>query len=195
MSTLLFSVDTNDASGRSMFAVYAGGVRLGGSADVELEDGIKSPDFSMYEDHPTKQAMTQAWPTVVWEVAYSEDEKKLARDLGRYVACSLGRVRLAIGLKIERCPAVIGQARDLKKVTCTLWEADYAEIFATLEESGSELNRLTRCDAYSDDADYVVPAATKFSCVSKFDRKYIKFVVSEQVKYTASVSPKCLVIH
>ena len=195
MSTLLFSVDTNDASGCSMFSVYAGGVCLGGSADVELEDGIKSPDFSMYEDHPTKQAMTQAWLTVVWEVAYSEDEKKLARDLGRYIACSLSRVQLAIGLKIERCPAVIGQARDLKKVMCTLWEADYAEIFATLEESGSELNRLMRCDTYSDDADYVVPIATKFSCISKFDRKYIKFVVSEQVKYMASVSPKCLVIH
>ena len=81
---------------------------------------------------------------------------------------------------------------------CTLWQADYIEMFATLEESGSELlNHLTRCDEYSADADdHVVPVATKFSCVSKFDREYLKFVVSEQALYTASpFSLKCLVAH
>ena len=73
-------------------------------------------------------------------------------------------------------------------MTCALWEADYAETFATLEELGSELlNCLVRCDEYSDEADdYVMPAATKYSCVSKFDGEYIKFVVSEQARYTAS---------
>jgi hypothetical protein len=198
MSTLFFNVDTNDAEGRSLFSVDASVVRLGGSADVDLEDGIKSPDFSLYEDHPTKQPLTQAWPTVVWEVAYSEDEKRLAFDLGRYVACSLGRVRLAIGLKIERNHAVAGRPRGLKKVTCAFWEADYAETFATLKESGSELlNHLTRCDKFANAArNYVVPAATKFSCVSKFDGKYVKFVVSEHALYTASsFSLKCLVTH
>src|SRR6202040_741627 len=144
-----------------LFAVDASIVRLGGSADVELEDGVKSPDFSLYEDHPTKPPTMQAMLTVVWEVAYSEDEKQLAHDLGRYVACSLSRVRLAVGLKIEHSRAVAGQPRGLKKVTCSFWEADYAETFATLEESGATLlNHLTRCDEYADDADdYVVPAA------------------------------------
>ena len=73
-------------------------------------------------------------------------------------------------------------------MTCALWEADYAETFMTSEESGSEpLNCLVRCDEYSDDAnDYVVPAATKYSCVSKFDGEYIKFVVSEQAQYMVS---------
>ena len=98
MSTLFFNVNINDAEGRSLFTVDTSVVRLGGSADVELEDGVKSPDFSLYEDHPTKPPATQAMPTVVWEVAYSEDEKQLAHDLGRYVACYLGRVRLAVGL-------------------------------------------------------------------------------------------------
>ena len=93
-----------------------------------------------------------------------------------------------IGLKIEHYPAVTGQSQGLKKVTCALWEADYAEMFTTLEESGSELlNCLVRCDEYSDDADdYVVPTATKYSCISKFDREYIKFVVSKQARYMAS---------
>ena len=198
MSTLFFNVDINDAEGRSLFSVDTSSVRVRGSADVDMEDGIKSPDFSLYEDHPTKQPLTQAWPTVVWEVAYSENEKRLARDLGRYVACSLGRVRLAIGLKIEHSPVVGGQQWGLKKGTCAFWEADYAETFATLEESGSELlNHLMRCDEYADVAnDYVVPAATKFSCVSKFNGKYVKFMVSEHALYTASsFSLKCLVTH
>ena len=66
----------------------------------------------MYKDCPTtqKQPVMQSWPTVTWEVAYSKDEKQLAHDLGRYVACSLGRVRLAISLKIKRYPAVTGQS-------------------------------------------------------------------------------------
>jgi hypothetical protein len=64
-----------------------------------------------------------------------------------------------------------------------------------LEELGSELlNHLTRCDQYADDADDV-PAATKFSCVSEFNGKYVKFVVSEHALYMASsFSQKCLVI-
>ena len=51
----------------------------------------------------------------------------------------------------------------------------------TLEESGSEqLNHLMRCGQYSASADdYVVPAATKFLCISKFRGKYVKFVVAK----------------
>jgi hypothetical protein len=190
MSTLFINLDPKDSGGCSLFSVDrdTSVVRLGGSTDVDLVDGVKSPDFSLYEDHPAKRALTQAWPTVVWEVAYSEDEKKLAHDLGRHVACSLGRVRLAIGVNIERSPAVAGQpVRDLKKVTCVFWEADYIEQFATLEESGSQLNHLTRCDSSTRDTeDYVLPAATKYSCVSKFGEKYIKFFVSQHALYQVS---------
>jgi hypothetical protein len=188
MSTLFFNVNINDAKGHSLFSVDTSTVCLGGCADVELEDGVKSPDFSLYEDHPMKPPTTQAMPTVVWEVAYSEDENRLVHDLGRYVACSLSRAQLAVGLKIEHNCAVAGQLQGLKKVTCAFWEADYAKTFTTLEESGAKLlNHLTRCDEYADDTDdYVIPAATKFSCVSKFDRKFIKFVVSKHALYMAS---------
>ena len=49
---------------------------------------------------------------------------------------------------------------------------DYAEMFMTLEELGSEpLNFLVRCNEYADD--HVIPTATKFSCVSKFSGEYI----------------------
>ena len=56
-----------------------------------------------------RQPLMQGWPTVIWEVAYSEDEKKLACDPARYVACSLGRVWLAIGLNVECHCTVAGQ--------------------------------------------------------------------------------------
>lgn len=186
MSSLFHNLNLNDSKGTSLFSVD-GNILLGGSADVKLCDGIKSPDFSLYESHPEKLPLTQAWPTVVWEIAYTEDEKKLAYDLGRFVACSLGRVQLAIGVKIERNR--IGEAfRGVKKVTCALWEADYAEGFPTLEASGSpELDRLTRCDAFARKAvDYTAPAATKFSCVSKLGDEFVKFLVSQKAIYTAS---------
>jgi hypothetical protein len=158
--------------------------------DVDLVDGaIKSPDFSMYEDldPPTTKPMTEGVPTVVWKVAYSQDEKNLAYVLGRYVTCSLGSVQLAIGMNIEH-NNVQGQPWVLKKVTCTFWEADYTETFVRFEESGLRfMGVLERCDEFAGMAhDFVVPAATKFAFVSEFGGEYIKFVVSQHNLYTVS---------
>jgi hypothetical protein len=77
--------------------------------NVDLVDRVKSLDFSLYEDHPGRQPLMQASLTVVWEVAYSEDEKKLVYDLGRHVACSEEKVRLMIGVKIRHNRATKGQ--------------------------------------------------------------------------------------
>ena len=109
MNTLFFNVNIDDAKGHSLFSLSKSYVCMGGSANVDLEDGIKSPDFSMYDRHPTKKPITQAFPTVIWEVAYHQNKKDLACTLGRFVACSLGRVWLAISLKIEHDHAVTGQ--------------------------------------------------------------------------------------
>lgn len=187
MSTLFVLLDAKDSKGSPLFSLDTSNLRLGGSADVDLMDGIKSPDFSVYENHPQKKALTKAWPTVVWEVAYSQNERKLAYDLGRHVACSLGRVRLAIGVNIEHNRAVEGQPRSLKMVTCTFWEVDSVEEFATLEASRSPLNRLMRCDRFAKhNNDSVLPVPTKFSCVSEIRGRYMKFFVSQQKLYTAS---------
>jgi hypothetical protein len=76
-------------------------------------------------------------------------------------------------------------------VTCTLWEPDYAETFDTLAESGSdELDCLVQCDTLARDAkNYIVPPAMKCFCVTEFEGKYTKFVVSQHVVYTVSVFP------
>lgn len=188
MCTLFFTINSKDSDGHSLFSTDANNdaIRLCGSADVDMIDGsIKSPDFSMYEVTPTVRA-AGGWPTVVWEVAYSQDEKKLAYVLGRYVTCTRGMVRLAIGINIELDPA-LKQPQNLKRVTCTFWEIEDFQLFATLEESGLELNHLTRCDEYADnELDYVVPAASKFSCVSQILGEYAKFIGARSAVYTVS---------
>ena len=93
-------------------------------------------------------------------------------------------------MKIQHNYTIRGQPQGLKKVTCVFWEVEYAKRFETLEKSGSqELNKLTRCDDYAGEAvDHVVPAATKYSCVSKFNGKYVKFAVSQKSLYMGSIS-------
>jgi hypothetical protein len=159
---------------------------VGGSANVQLEDGMKSPDFSLYEEHPEEELVMKAWPTVVWEVGYSEDVVKLAKDVGRFVACSVGRVQLAIAVKLEHDrPEKAGQLRGpLKKVTCAFWEVDDIEEFTTLEEAGLPLHQLTRCDGIADVGRTKMPPATRFSCVSEVGGRYMKFLVSQHNIYT-----------
>lgn len=164
---------------------------MGGSADLDLADGfIKSPDGSMYEPSSGNDDddITKNMPTVVWEVAYGQNEKSLVQCLARYVACSLGSIRLAIGLNIEHNKRVEGQPRTLKQITCAFWEADYMETFPTFEESGlRSLKVLERLDEYAGkDEEFVVPAATKFGFVSEFGGEFLKFVVSQQVLYKVS---------
>jgi hypothetical protein len=87
-----------------LFDVGMSQIHLEGYIDVDLVDSaIKSPDFGMYKDPdpPTTKPMTEGMPTVVWEVAYSQDKKNLAYVLGRYVTCSLGSMQLAIGVNIQ----------------------------------------------------------------------------------------------
>ena len=94
MCTLFFTINSKDSNGHSLFSTAANknAIHLYGSADVEMIDSsIKSLDYSMYEVAP-KLCVMGGWPTVIWEVAYSQDKKKLAYVLGRYVTCSAGMV-------------------------------------------------------------------------------------------------------
>ena len=156
----------------------------------------------------SRQVTHGLWPVAHSQVAWVMGKNRYwsirvqARLVWQHQGCLQENIILTMikmqwphGFVIARSDTI--QINKNYKETCTFWEADYTETFTTLEESDSELNRLIWCDAYSNDADdYVVPTATKFSCVSNFDGKYIKFVVSEQGKYMASSrSPKCLIIH
>jgi hypothetical protein len=55
LSSLFLIIDVKDPRGFPLFSLGDSGLPVGGSADVKLVDGIKSPDWSLYEDHPNKQ--------------------------------------------------------------------------------------------------------------------------------------------
>ena len=67
------------------------------------------------------------------------------------------------------------------------WEVDSVEEFATLEALRSPLNCLMRCDHFAKNSnDSVLPAPTRFSCVSEVQGRYRKFFVSQRKLYKAS---------
>ena len=72
-----------------------------GSAEVVLADGVtKAPDQSLLDGTPGRPARLKGWPTVAFEVAWSQTSKNLAEVCGRWVAASIGKVNLAIGIDI-----------------------------------------------------------------------------------------------
>lgn len=78
------------------------------------DSGAKSPDFSVLDEsfsqaHPSSKIA--GVPTVVWEVAYSETEKKLSEDFGQWISMSDGGVQLANGIDIK-CAGKDGRVED-----------------------------------------------------------------------------------
>lgn len=78
-----------------------------GSSDVQLEDKtFKSPDCSHYDPNmkPGERLNMSTYkdpvPTIVWEVGYSEQTRKLAIDCARSVGASGGLTNMAIALNI-----------------------------------------------------------------------------------------------
>lgn len=89
-------------------------------------------------------------------------------------------------MNIEHDCPVKGQPHSLKTVTCTFWEAESVKEFATLEALGPPLNCLMRYDRFAKHGnDYVLPVATGFSCVSKYQGRYMKFFGFQRKLYTA----------
>ena len=102
-------------------------LELGGSTDVELADGVKSPDFSLYvidpEAETQKDVDGNCDPVVTFEVAHAENAKKLSMDAARQVLFSKGQILLVVALKVKvnrHHPA-----RELEEVTWAHWEMDW----------------------------------------------------------------------
>ncbi|PPQ97404.1 hypothetical protein CVT26_006805 [Gymnopilus dilepis] len=76
-------------------------------------------------------------PTIVIEAAYSDSVPKLQRDCARWVACSRGGVRLAVGFNIGGQKGVA--ERELKKLSYTFWRVIRVKVqdsLPTEEEEG-----------------------------------------------------------
>lgn len=97
---------------------------LGGAADVDLVNGVKSPDYSFYQmPTPQKQELPllgygSTDPTVTCEVAYSQSAASLNKAAARTLCGTLGRVRLVIAIKLESAP----KSQVIEKMTWYHWE-------------------------------------------------------------------------
>lgn len=105
----------------------------GGTSDVRLKNGIKSPDFSLYEKRDVSPTSSHelhhlnSYPTIAWEVAYSEPEKKLSLDAARMICLSHGLIQLVVTINITHTKKRGLEDSDkpkLQKVNCAFWELD-----------------------------------------------------------------------
>ena len=157
-------------------------VEFGGTCLMPLSNGGKSPDFSIFsDDHLDPENRFQrdrgtgqitGFPTVVIEVGYSEKPRNLAEDCGRWIVCSLGRVRLAIGINIDytlKTDKETGELdRTINSIDCFTWEIKKVDKDVQAAP-GERINILTRADGKKRGA------ATQYSCLSLIDKKLYRF--------------------
>ena len=91
-----------------------------GSAERSLADGTrKAPDHSLLDATPGRPIRLKGWPTVVFEMAWTQTSEELAWVCGRWVAGSEAKINLAIGidviLKSEKGTQAAGESGKNKK--------------------------------------------------------------------------------
>jgi len=141
-----------------------------GTADVKLTCGHKAPDFSLYELKDTAESEADkddnSTPTVVWEVGYSENVKKLALDAARHICLTRGRVLLVITIDIiHEDNRVNGGSRRLKEVKWAHWEMDYSACQEVDDKWDGELNVLEPERLEAVDESCVHPAPNAYRTV------------------------------
>lgn len=81
------------------------GLVNGASSDIPLLIGTKSPDFSLYDDstnHPFDgNTVAEVYPTIVFEVAYSQNLRKVSEAAARVIGGSFGAVKLVVVIKLQ----------------------------------------------------------------------------------------------
>lgn len=158
---------TESATAASDFALPP--AYQGGCSEVMLSDGtIKAPDQSIYDprwlpgegdddddDGPT-------YPTLVWEVGYSESAKQLSIDCARWILTSFSNTMTAYGIDIESFgPTRRGVRGPLSKITVNKWTLrDF--IAKDKNATDDQCGKFRRLDKFDDDSDHVVPLALEY---------------------------------
>jgi hypothetical protein len=151
----------------------------GGSADIKLADGVKSPDYSLYESSDKgAQARMESFPTIVWEVAYSENSRKLAQDAARHICGSQGEILLAIAVDVHVTPS-----RELQSMSVAFWELEAAEEVVKWK---GDFNVLTRCDGGDDNGDTVPLPGKRYMMISTVAKTPVKYTAFESKVFTVS---------
>ncbi len=108
-------------------------LRHGGSADVHLYDRTtKSAGLSFYDpnmiprededEHDLNAAFMNSCPTLVFEIALSQDARRLGSDCARWIGASKGAVKMAIATSIQNSSADDDIMETIKLSVWTLRE-------------------------------------------------------------------------
>lgn len=136
-----------------------------GSADVYLEDGTtKSPDYSYYDlNEPPKQSRSETYrrtyPTIIWEVAFSQDARKLGSDCARWVGASGGSINKAIAITIQSLSEPAITERFSGSITVSVWTVH--RFIHNENTEDWECGFLRRTDGHSDE-DLASPLADEY---------------------------------
>ncbi|KDR66648.1 hypothetical protein GALMADRAFT_216868 [Galerina marginata CBS 339.88] len=96
----------------------------GGSPSIHLgEAGSKSPDQSIFDEYQSG-SLADVFPTVTFEVGFSESTQKLNNDAVRTLGGTGGRVKLVITLKIEMFRTENEVRGGLRYITGGFWEVE-----------------------------------------------------------------------
>ena len=75
-------------------------INNGGTTEVKLADGAKSPDCYFQDKTPVNDERLKNKPTMVIEVGWTQTSEELAKACGRWIAASFAQVNLAIAIDI-----------------------------------------------------------------------------------------------
>lgn len=140
---------------------------MGGSADVKLQQGFKSPDFSLYEVNEGDQNPSEiddiTTPTVVFEVAYTQSTRDVSLEAARHICLTGGDVLLVVVIDIEHERG--SDPRELKSVTWSHWEEDLNGYGPIEDADSDDVNVVCADRGEGEEEDFVLPPATAFKAV------------------------------
>lgn len=122
------------------------GLRNGASTDIYFPGALKTPDFSIYEvgsfnsNAPATAECADNrynYPTVVFEVAYSQTLPDVSKAAARIIALSAGAVRLVVAIKVQYNSPKSTEDGDLVRKPIETVMVDYW-MLTGLDELGPE---------------------------------------------------------
>lgn len=140
-------------------------IKCCGAADVNLDDETtKHPDLSYYDRNvppipygPDIEAYISSFPTMVLEVAFSQDARKLGSDCARWTGASGGCTNMAIAIAIQNG---LTDTSVLESITVTVWTL--RDFIANDKKTRKrECGFLRRIDGHSDE-DLASPLASEY---------------------------------
>lgn len=93
---------------------------MGGSPDLKLfkKLGIKCPDLVLYDDRTDKHA---GFPTVVFEVGYSQPQASLNFNAARLLFGSRGKINAVVNVKVTVAADEKGKERKVQHLVVDVW--------------------------------------------------------------------------